>query len=156
VELRRHSVTIRDEDESGGVEESDVAIDETLSFDERSTRQLLTLARADHAALTWLCWSAGLTEIALPQAVKVPALFGVAANRSTLRCFWAHDRLRTGGLIAATRNVPRFTWEGISVDQLPSHLAVVAAAELLEVRAVFLWLLFRVNVSPFQEDLRKA
>jgi hypothetical protein len=32
----------------------------------------------------------------------------------------------------------------------------VAAAELLEVRAVFLWLLFRQNVSVFQKDLRKA
>lgn len=156
VELRRHTVTIRDEDEQGGVEETEVAIDETLSLDDRSTRQLLTVARADHAALTWLCWSAGLSDVALPTELNVPAFFGAAANRSTLRCFWAHDRLRTGGLIAATRNVPRFFWEGIPIDQLPSHLAAVASAETLEVRAVFLWLLFSVNVSPFQADLRKA
>jgi hypothetical protein len=153
--LRRHTVVIRDEDEEG-IEESEVEIDETLGFDERSTRQLLAVARADHAALTWLCWAAGLTQVALPEGVNPPALFAAAANGSTLRCFWAHDRIRTGGLIAATRKVPRFAWEGILIDQLPKHLAEVAAAETLEVRAVFLWSLFSQNVSPFQADLRKA
>jgi hypothetical protein len=155
VELRRHTVVIRDEDD-GVVEESEVLIDETLRFDERSTRQLLAVARADHAALTWLCWASGLTEVALPDDVNPPPLFVAAANRSTLRCFWAHDRIRTGGLIAATRKLPRFDWEGIGIDKLPSHLAEVAAQEMLEVRAVFLWLLFEQNVSVFQEDLRKA
>jgi hypothetical protein len=155
IELRRHNVTIRDED-GEDVEESEVAIDETLSFDERSTRQLLAIARADHAALSWLCWSAGSTNTTLPEEVNPPAAFGAAANRATLRCFWAHDRIRTGGLVATTRKVPRFEWEGISVEQLPAHLATVAAAELLEVRAVFLWALFQQNVSPFQADLRKA
>jgi hypothetical protein len=155
IELRRHTVTIRDESEHG-FEESEVAIDETLSFDQRSTRQLLALARADHAALCWLCWSAGSTELELPDQVNPPATFGVAANRSTLRCFWAHDRIRTGGLVAATRKLPRFDWESIPIEQLPAHLAPVAAAELLEVRAMFLWALFEQNVSPFQADLRKA
>jgi hypothetical protein len=155
VELRRYTATIRDEDE-GVVEVSEVEVDETLSFDERSTRQILALARAEHAALGWLCWSVGLTEVALPDAIEPAPLFAVAANRATLRCFWAHDRLRTGGLVAATRKVPRFDWEGIPIDQLPSHLAEVAAAEYLEVRAVFLWLLFQQNVSVFQLDLRKA
>jgi hypothetical protein len=155
VELRRHTVVIRDEDD-GGVEESEVEIDETLSLNERSTRELLTVARADHAALTWLCWAVGLTEVALPQEVNPPPLFAAAANRSTLRCFWAHDRVRTGGLIAATRKVPRFSWEGMSIEQIPSHLAQVVAAETLEVRAMFLWSLFSQNVSVFQIDLRKA
>jgi hypothetical protein len=155
LELHHHTVVIRDEDE-GEVEESEVEIDETLAFDERSTRQLLAVARADHAALTWLCWSAGLTEVALPEVVSPPSLFVAAANRSTQRCFWAHDRLRTGGLVAMTRKVPRFDWEGIGIDQLPAHLAKVAAAEMLEVRAMFLWSLFEENVSVFQADLRKA
>jgi hypothetical protein len=155
IELRRHTVTIRDEHENG-FEESEVAIDETLGVDQRSTRQLLALARADHAALSWLCWSAGSSELTLPDEVNPPATFGVAANRATLRCFWAHDRVRTGGLVAATRKLPRFEWERISIEQLPAHLAQVAAAELLEVRAMFLWALFEQNVSPFQADLRKA
>jgi hypothetical protein len=156
VELRRFTATIRDEDEQGAEEVSEVEVDETLSLDERSTRQLLNIARAEHAALTWLCWASGLMEVALPDEVNPPPLFGTAANRATLRCFWAHDRVRTGGLVAATRKVPRFDWEGIGIDQLPAHLAAVAAAEYLEVRAMFLWLLFAVNVSPFQADLRKA
>jgi hypothetical protein len=153
--LERRTAVIRDEDE-GGVEESEVEIDETLAFDELSTRQLLAVARADHSALTWLCWAAGLNEVALPDEVNPPPLFVTAANRSTLRCFWAHDRMRTGGLVAATRKLPRFDWEGISIDRLPSHLVKVAAAEMLEVRAVFLWSLFEQNVSPFQADLRRV
>jgi hypothetical protein len=36
------------------------------------------------------------------------------------------------------------------------HLAEVAAAEYLEIRAQFLWLFFAQNVSPFQADLRRA
>jgi hypothetical protein len=156
VELRRYTATIRDEDEEGGVEVSEVEVDETLSFDERSTRQILALARAEHAALGWLCWAAGLTEVALPEALDPPPLFAVAANRATLRCFWAHDRVRTGGLVAMTRKVPRFDWEGMPIEQLPTHLAEVAAAEYLEVRAMFLWALFEQNVSVFQADLRKV
>jgi hypothetical protein len=42
------------------------------------------------------------------------------------------------------------------MDSIPTHLASVAFAELLEARAQFLWQLFPQNLSPFQADLRKV
>jgi hypothetical protein len=43
--------------------------------------ELLDLQRyvhADWSALTWLCWSAGLREVAMPTTVSAPADFGKA------------------------------------------------------------------------------
>ena len=114
------------------------------------------LARADWAALTWLCWSAGLDRVALPDALAAREHFAAAVNRATLRCFWAQDRAKTGGLVALSHKVPPFSWLGHDIRSLPQHLAEIVVAECVEVRALFLWLLFSVNVSPFQSDLRKA
>jgi len=155
VPLRTFTAVISDETDDG-VETTNVPVDETVIVDRQSVRQLLDRARADYLALSWLCWSVGLDRIALPTELAPPMHFAAAANRATLRCFWAHDRLRTGGLVAITRKVPPFKWRGLPIESLPSHLAEAAAAEYLEIRAQFLWLLFAVNVSPFQADLRKA
>lgn len=156
VPLEHYTAHIEDETEAGAVEVSEVAVDETLPAGERSVRRLMTTARADWAALTWLCWSVGLDHIAMPTAISAPALFAEAANRATTRCFWAHDRLRSEGMVAAARHVPTFSWEGMPIDSMPRELVEMAAAELMEVRAMFLWALFPENVSPFQADLRKV
>src|SRR3569623_627619 len=54
------------------------------------------------------------------------------------------------------QGIPSSTWEGIALDDLPIHLAAVAAAEYLELRSMFLWLALDDSVSPFQADLREA
>jgi hypothetical protein len=156
VPLERYTAHIEEETEAGAVEVAEVPVDETLPAGERSVRRLMTTARADWAALTWLCWSVGLERVAMPSAIRPPALFAEAANRATTRCFWAHDRLRTEGMVAAARHVPTFTWEGLPIDSMPRELVEIAAAEALEVRAMFLWALFPENASPFQADLRKV
>lgn len=154
VELMRESVRIEDETENG-VEVSEVEVDERLELT-GSVRALLEIARGDWVALSWLCWSAGLDRVALPEALEPRELFPAAAHRVTLRCWRAHDRRRSFGLIAAARHVPGFEWEGMSIDAMPTQFADVAARELLELRALFFWLLFPQNRSPFQADLRKA
>jgi hypothetical protein len=154
IELRRYVARIADETDEGAEELSEVPVDETLEPSGRSVRALLTLARADWAALSWLCWSVGLDRVALPERIEPPAVFADAANRATVRCFWAQDRLKTEGLIARSRKLEPFTWQGLPIETLPRHLVEVAAAECLEIRAVFLWLLFAANESPFQADLR--
>lgn len=154
VELRRGTARIEDEGENGP-EISEVAVDETLPL-ERSTRRLLTLARADWAALGWLCWASGLDTVARPERLVARPDFPAAAHQATVRCWRAHDRMRMSGLVALARQIEGFEWEGMPIDAVPPHLIEVAAAEYLEVRAVFFWLLFPQNESPFQSDLRRA
>ncbi|HEY3500306.1 MAG TPA: hypothetical protein VGK73_36695, partial [Polyangiaceae bacterium] len=155
IELRRFVASIADENDEGVEEISEVPVDETLELERRSVRGLVTLARADWAALCWLCWSAGLDRVALPDALVPRERFAAAVNRATLRCFWAHDRAKTGGLVALSHKIPPFSWLGLDIRAIPQHLVEIVAAEYLEIRALFLWSLFPVNVSPFQADLRK-
>ncbi|HEX5100220.1 MAG TPA: hypothetical protein VFV94_12000 [Polyangiaceae bacterium] len=153
LELKRGTVRIEDEGEEG-VEVSDVELNETLDLG-RTVRGLLELARGDFTALSWLCWSAGLDHVALPESLTPRALFSAAAHRATVRCFRAHDELRSIGLVAASRGVQPFEWEGMRTDTMPKELTEVAAREYLELRALFFWLLFPQNQSPFQADLRQ-
>jgi antitoxin component YwqK of YwqJK toxin-antitoxin module len=156
VELRCFQATITDEGESGP-ESSEVEIDERLSTDvERGVPAWMQRARADWAALCWLCWAAGLDRVALPeQLVKRPE-FAVAVDRATSRCFRAHDQLRSAGLVSRARGVAEFEWEGLPIAELSSTLAEIAASELLETRAALFWSLFPENLSPFQSDLRRV
>jgi len=154
LELARYTARIEDEGENGS-EVTEVEVDETLAVRE-STRRLLMTARGDWAALSWLCWSAGQDAVALPTRLTARPNFAAAAHQATVRCWRVHDRLRTAGLVALARSVQGFDWEGMPVDQVPTHLIDVAAAEYLEVRAQFMWLLFPQNQSPFQSDLRRV
>jgi len=154
LELERGNVQIEDEGEEG-VEVSDVALDETLDLT-RTVRGLLEQARGDYAALAWLCWSAGLDRVALPEALTHRELFPAAAHRATVRSFRVHDELRSIGLIASARGVAPFEWEGMRTDTMPKELLQAAAREHLEIRALFFWLLFPQNQSPFQADLRQV
>ncbi|MFO7178112.1 MAG: hypothetical protein DIU78_005350 [Pseudomonadota bacterium] len=155
IPLEHRTATIEDVTEDG-TETSEVEIDERLSLEGRTAIELLETARADWAALTWLCWSAGLERVELPTELRPRERFAAAVDRATRRCFRTYDQLRTNGLVSAKRGVADFEWEGRSVSSLVPALARMAAREALEVRAMFFWLLFPENLSPFQNDLRRV
>ena len=156
IELREYAASITDETEEGS-ETTAVTIDERVEGLEQSgVPALMTRARGDWLALTWLCWAVGLDELGLPERIEPRPAFAAAADRATTRCFRAHDQLRSAGLVSRSRGVPGFVWEGIEIDDLAPTLCSIAATELVELRAMFFWLLFAQNLSPFQSDLRRA
>jgi hypothetical protein len=155
VELRRFTATITDEDESGS-ETSEVDVNETLDIADESVASLMIVARANWDALCWLCWASGLDTIALPSEVVTRPKFASAVNDSMHRCFRAHDQLRTAGLVSRSRGLSSFDFEGLAIETLPPRLAEIAARQYLERRALFFWLLFPENLSPFQSDLYKV
>ena len=159
IPLRRFDVTVPMESETGETEMIEVHVDEDLPPEKlagATVAELLEQARGEWSALTWLCWSCGLTRVELPDRLAPPPSFTAAVARAVGRCFAAHDKVLTGGVRARMQGIPSFTWEGIDLDQLPNHLAAVAAAEYLELRSMFLWLALDDSVSPFQDDLREA
>lgn len=155
VELRRYAATITDEDEDG-TETNEVTVDETLDVAGSSAATLMTVARADFDALSWLCWSAGLDEIGMPSALTRRERFGAAVNDVMQRYFRVRDQFATGGLVSRARGVPSFTWDGLDIATLTSRFAEIAQRQFLERRAMFFFLLFPQNLSPFQSDLRQA
>jgi hypothetical protein len=155
VPLRHDTITIVEENENGVEEETQVAFDERIDGALTGTATaLLSAARANWAALTWLCWAAGLDRVALPDRLEPRPDYAVAVAMSMERRYRARDLLITGGLLARSRGVPGFTWEGLDIDTLHRRLASVLADECQEIRAVFLWSMWAQNVSPFQDDLR--
>lgn len=155
IELEKIKATITDETEDG-VESSEVEIDETLDLSGRSPGDLVRSARAHHGALGWLCWSVGLDRVALPESITPRPTFTRAVNQALVRAWRASDRLKTGGLLARSRKLPGFSWEQMDIDSMPKGFAEIAATEYLERRAMFIWLMFSQNLSPFQDDLRRA
>jgi antitoxin component YwqK of YwqJK toxin-antitoxin module len=153
VALRREKVSV-DLGQEGIAETAEAEIIEEIATDGLGVPALLGEAQSDWGALSWLCWSAGLERVALPEALAEPPLFAVAMKTIVTRCWRAQDRLRTGGLLARANGVPGFAWQGIDVDALPQHLAQAAAEEYLRARSVFLWLADPEAASPFQVDLR--
>ena len=159
IPLRRYDVTVPMETETGETEMTEVHVDEDLPPEKlagATVAELLEQARGEWAALTWLCWACGLGRAELPDKVVPPPSFTAAVARAVARCFAAHDKMLTGGVRARMQGISSFAWEGIALDQLPNHLAAVAAAEYLELRSMFLWLALDDSVSPFQADLREA
>jgi antitoxin component YwqK of YwqJK toxin-antitoxin module len=133
-----------------------VAVDERLVLpDGLSIPALMRAARREWNALCWLCWSAGLDRVALPEALAPPADFGRAATMSVERVWRCRDKLATAGLRAMTRGVPGFVWEGIEIDLLPAVLADIVTEEHVELRALFYWLCDQGIQSPWQDNLRK-
>jgi len=159
IPLRTFDDTVPMESETGEMEMTEIHVDEDLPSEAlaaASVGELLSQARGEWSALTWLCWSCGLDQVALPRSVDPPPSFTAAVTRAVTRCFAAHDKVMTGGVRARMQGVPSFDWEGIPLDQLPNYLAGVAAAEYLELRSMFMWLALDDTVSPFQADLREA
>ena len=131
----------------------DLAPDD-LALDDSTVPQLLRQARADWSGLTWLCWAVGLDVPALPDAIQPPAVFSRAAVTMLERAWRCHDKMNTSGLLAITKGIPGFEWEGTEIDLIPSALVPLALGEYIEARAVFSWLCDPMNRSPWQEDLR--
>jgi hypothetical protein len=71
----------------------------------------------------------------------------------TWRC---RDRLTSGGLVAMSRGVPGFEWEGLPIDLMPRILAEIVTEEMVETRALFCWLIDATAESPWQNDLRES
>jgi antitoxin component YwqK of YwqJK toxin-antitoxin module len=141
--------------EAAITETETITVDERLPAAEPATIPALQRqARRDWAALAWLCWSCGLDRIALPGALAPPAAFGRAAGMAIERAWRCRDKLTSGGLVAMSKGVPGFVWEGIDIDLMPRLLAEIMAEEHAEVRALFCWLCDGTAQSPWQDDLR--
>jgi hypothetical protein len=155
--LTRRTVEITDETDEG-TETTEMVVDETVKPDPRemAVPTLMRLCRCSWAALGWLCWSAGLDRVALPEQMKAPPNFDKAAGMIIARYWRAQDGVVTGGLRSVTHGVPGFLWEGIDVDGMPRHFVEMAHEEYLEARAAMLFLASPENVSPFQADLRQT
>jgi hypothetical protein len=117
---------------------------------------LMRRARADWAALTWLCWAVGLDRPALATEIRPPAAYARAALMSMERAWRCRDKRNSGGLLALTKGIAGFDWAGTAIDFVPSVLVEVAIDEYLEVRAVFTWLCDPFNRSLWQADLREG
>ncbi|WP_437968629.1 hypothetical protein WMF04_04745 [Sorangium sp. So ce260] len=155
VELARKAATLTEETENG-VETVELTVDETLDTGALPVSLLMRRARAEWAALCWLCWSAGLDRVALPERIAHRPDFTAAVNMALTRCFRARDQLQTSGLVSRARGVPGFVWEGHDIDGLDRTLVLIAADEYFEMRCLFVWLMFPENISPFQSDIRAA
>lgn len=138
------------EDEEGET----VSWDESLELGNADLPSLLRLARADWAALSWLCWSAGLEEVALPTTLSPPADFGKAAGMARQRLWRARDQRVFEGRNARAHDVPSFEWEGVDVGELPPPVAGIAEQQYAEMQALFLWLVDPNLKSPWQDHLR--
>ncbi|MGK4008314.1 hypothetical protein WMF31_37220 [Sorangium sp. So ce1036] len=156
VELARTAATLTEENERGELETVELTVDETLDAGALPISRLMRQARAEWAALCWLCWSAGLDRVALPEQIAHRPGFTAAVNMALARCVRARDQVQSGGLISRARGVPGFVWEGQDIDRLDPTHAAIAAEEYFEVRCLFVWLLFPENLSPFQSDIRAA
>jgi hypothetical protein len=134
----------------------EIVVDETqgLPLGDTTLLTILRQARADWSGLTWLCWAAGLDAPGLPDAMVPPRSFGRVAVMTMERTWRCRDKLRTAGLLALTKGIPGFDWEGTPIDLVPSTLVEVALDQYLEARAVFSWLCDPANRSPWQDDLR--
>lgn len=136
----------------------EIAVDERMGLPgpAEGVLTLMRRARADWAALTWLCWAVGLDRPALATAVHPPAAFARAAILSMERVWRCRDKRNSGGLLALTKGIPSFEWAGTSIDFVPVVLVDVATEEYLEARAVFTWLCDPCNRSLWQADLREG
>ena len=144
------------EDGEEALSEIEISVDETHGLDLESAPllRILRRIRADWAGLTWLCWAVGLDHVGYPQQVSPPPQFARQAILTMERTWRCNDRLNTHGLLALTKGVASFDWEGTSIDLVPEALVDVALEEYLERRAVFAWLCDPINRSPWQDDLR--
>ena len=147
--------------ESGEFErEGDDGETESIEFDEAPELSgadlptLLRLARADWTALGWLCWSAGLSEVALPESLTPPADFGKAAGMAQQRLWRSRDQRVFQGRNAQQHGVPSFEWEGVDVGELPPPVAGIAEQQYAEMQALFYWLVDPNLKSPWQDQLR--
>jgi hypothetical protein len=157
VPLLRERVTCDlAEDAPPGSDPDVIEVDESFGLEDRGAPALVVTARADYGALAWLCWAVGLDRVALPTAVAPPDRLTEAMQMIVKRHWRAQDRSRTGGLLALTKGVPGFEWQGLQIDFVPSHFTWMVVAEYLAVRSMFVWLASPDALTPFQDDIRDA
>jgi antitoxin component YwqK of YwqJK toxin-antitoxin module len=166
LERRMFQVVLDDEDPpqvalaAGSAEATEsveqVLLDETLALSGREVASLMRLVRADWTSLTWLCWSAGLDRVGLPDRLAPPPNFSQAIGMAIERQWRALDKLTSGGLIALTKGVRPFEWEGLDIDFVPPALAEIIAHEYTDLRAVFFFLCDDRQESPWQDNLRRS
>ncbi len=130
-----------------------IDIDETLELGD-AIPDLLRSARAEWHALCWLCWSCGLDEVVLPQAVSSPPNFGQAAGMAPARLWRCRDRVHMRGMGAQSQGIPGFAWNGVDIDELPGSLTQMAMFEYQEMQALMYWLTDENVRSPWQDNLR--
>lgn len=140
------------EDDDGDT--SSVDFDETLDFGDGDLPTLFRLARADWVALTWLCWAAGLDEVAPITGLEPRELFGQAAGMAQQRLWRSRDQRAFGGRNARAHGVPAFEWEGADVGELPGPVAGIAEQQYAEMQALFMWLTNERLQSPWMDNLR--
>ncbi|MFZ5439403.1 MAG: thiol reductase thioredoxin [Myxococcota bacterium] len=147
--------------EAGDFElEDDEGETQSIEFDEQpeltgaDLPTLLRLARADWSSLCWLCWSAGLGQVAMPEALAPPAEFGKAAGMAQQRLWRTRDQRVFRGRNAQAHGVASFEWEGTDVAELPPPVAGIAEQQYAEMQALFLWLCDEKLKTPWQDNLR--
>jgi hypothetical protein len=147
VTLEETSFTSTDDDG----QQTLVQIAEDLKVDGLDIPHLMRLARAEWSALTWLCWACGSSKLSMPSAVTAPPEYGLAAGMAQQRLWRARD-LRVMG----QREVdsPSFTWEGMSIEEVPVPLAHLAEAQYADMQALFYWLTDKTVRSPWQDNVR--
>ncbi|MEM6731680.1 MAG: thiol reductase thioredoxin, partial [Myxococcota bacterium] len=142
--------TVTDEDG----DEVEIEFDETLDLAETELPDLLRMARYEWNALTFLCWSVGLDEVAMPETLNPPSNFGDAAGMAVQRLWRCRDRRLMNGYGAQRSGAPGFQWEGIEIDEVPAQLIQMAENQYAEMSALFRWLTDEDNRSPWQDNLR--
>ena len=158
LEKRNFEIVLDDEDELADGESGaeSIALDETLELAGRDVASIMRLVRSDYNVLTWLCWSAGLDRVALPERLAPPANFNQAVGMAIERQWRAWDKLSTGGIMALTKGVRAFEWEGIDIDFISPALVELVAHEYTDLRALFFFLCDDRQESPWQDNLRRA
>ncbi len=131
-----------------------VIVDETLKPDGDGIGDLMRRARAEWASLCWLCYSAGLDEVALPVEARSPQNFGQAITTAFTRHHRLQDQIRTLGVRSRALGATDFEWEGLSIASLGSTLLKQAHDEYLEMRAMLYFVADETCRSPWQDDLR--
>jgi tetratricopeptide (TPR) repeat protein len=140
------------EDDAG--EPQSVAFDEVPPTSGADLPTLLRLARADWAALGWLCWAVGLDQVGWPSELAPPADFGKAAGMAQQRLWRSRDQRAFKGRNALEHGVASFEWEGSDMAEIPGPVAAVAEQQYAEMQALFYWLIDEKLKTPWQENLR--
>ncbi len=128
------------------------SLNEQVQVDNDELPTLLRFARAEWNALTYLCWSVGLTQVAMPETIDPPAAFGEAVRLAELglqRC-----RGDSTESLPDVSSEPGFGLDNIDIDALPSRLVPLVEEHYVELTAMFRWLSDAEYRSPWQDDVR--
>jgi hypothetical protein len=122
-----------------------VHVDETLHVDGLSVRELRAQARLEWTSLCWLCWAAGLDQVAVPSVlVARSGLYAALMMASTRQAALNVHRLELD-------DAPHF--HGVNEKLLPASALQHLADQYREIRAALLFATDPECQSPWQDDL---